>query len=216
MKHKILTYSFVGLWHESNLHVPLLSNKFCKFLYNDPINTISGMSSEGFVITQEGAHLGPKVVLNPLKILVQSTDLNQVLDVLDKVVKELQKDTGGKFSMKLKAIGINTEHEWLEMDQKTTNWLTNKFLIKGLRIKEKQKDYQIQTTDINFQIIVDEDQKFVIILQPRSNVPNGLFVNVNNHIDKSFESIPDSKDIKKFFNESVRYLEKYIFNLFIN
>ncbi|MDK2977993.1 MAG: hypothetical protein PWP52_707 [Bacteroidales bacterium] len=216
MDYKIVSYSFVGVWQKPILQIPLLDKKFCMDLFNDPYNTNTGMSNGGFVINYQGkTNPSPTVLIGPERIMFLSQELEQVLDLLEKIKAELLKVTNNNFPMKLKAYGINTEHEWVGLDMQSSSWLSKKFVIGGLNIKEKHKNYQVLTTDINFQIILDQNQKLVILLQPRANVPNGIFASINHHKDEILETLPEKDTLNELFKEEIALIKKDISNLIL-
>jgi len=217
MDQKIVSYSFVGIWEKPLLNIPLLDNRFCKDLFDDPYNTNTGMSPEGFVINyQARTNPSPTVLIGNRRIMVLSNDLVQVLDIFEKVKSELNRVTNGSFPMKLRSYGLNTEYEFVGLEKSSSQWMSERFILKGLAIKEKHKKYKIRTTDINFQILLNDNQKLVILIQPRTNIPKGVFISINHHKDEVLETLPNREELNKLFKDSIDMLEKNIFELILN
>lgn len=214
MNHKIISYSFVGIWEKPILKIPLLEKKFCMDLFGDPYNTDSGMSQEGFVITYQGKNNpSPMVLISPQRFMVITQELDSTIGVIEKVKNELSRVTSNKFPFKLKACGINTEHEWSGLEEKASHWLSKRFVLNGLNIAKDQEKIKVLTTDINFQLLLEENQKMVILMQPRASVPDGIFLSINHHMDEIFEQMPNKTKLEGLFKKSVQKVETDIFNL---
>lgn len=212
MKHNIISYSFVAVWKKPIIQIPVLDNKFCKDLFDDPYNTNSGITPEGFIINLSSAKIpNPSVIINNQKIVIISYDLEQVKKTITKISSELKKFNA--ISLNIGAIGINTEHEFIEIGEKTTTFLANKFVIPGLKINQSHKDFILNMSDLNFQIIASSNEKFNILIQPRANQLDGIFLSINSHLQTEYENIPDENEINKLFSQTLEKLEKQVFTL---
>lgn len=204
MKHRVLSYSFVGVWARPALEIPMLDKRFCMDLFGDPYKTNSGLSNEGFLITfQDGSNPAPTALINPQRLQVTSQNLNTTIDVAIKVGKEIAKASKGRFSLELRSFGLNTEHEILRLEGSTENWLTKKFLAKGLKIDKKNKELVVHTKKLAFDIIHEQGNKKTISVEPRVNEPGGVFVYVNDHNEIPMDHLPTKKELESLFQGSI-------------
>lgn len=204
MKHKVLSYSFVGVWAKPALEIPMLDKRFCMDLFSDPYKTNSGLSNEGFIITlQDGSNPAPTVLINPQRLQVTTQNLGTTIDVAIKTGKEIAKASNGRFSLELRSFGLNTEHEILRLEDTTENWLTKKFLAKGIKVDKKNKDLVIQTKKLAFDIILEQGNKKTISVEPRVNESGGVFVYVNDHNEIPMDELPNKKELESLFKGSI-------------
>lgn len=212
MDHNIISYSFVAVWKNAILQVPVLDNKFCKDLFDDPYNTNSGITIDGFIINVSSTKIpNSSVVINNQKIVIISYDLEQVKKTITKISTELRKFP--EISFNIGAIGINTEHEFIEKGKKTTTFLANKFIRPGLNLTTIQDDFIFNLIDLNFQVITNTNERYNIVLQPRANQPDGIFLSINAHIQVDYDNIPEEIEINKLFTQTLEKLDKQIFTL---
>jgi len=204
MKHKVLSYSFVGVWSRPALEIPMLDKRFCMDLFGDAYKTNSGLSNEGFIITlQDGSNPPPTVLINLQRLQVTTQNLDTTIDVVLMVIKELAKASNGRFLLELRSFGLNTEHEILRLEGPTENWLTKNFLAKGLKIDKKNKEFVIQTKKLVFDIILEHGNKKTISIEPRVNETGGVFIYVNDHNEIPMDDLPNKKDLESLFKGSI-------------
>jgi hypothetical protein len=214
MKHNIISYSFVAVWKKPIIQIPILDNKFCKDLFDDPYNTNAGLTHEGFTINLSSAKIpNPAVIINNQKIVIISYDLEQVKKTITKISSELKKFNA--LSLNIGAIGINTEHEFIEIGEKTTTFLANRFVLPGLKVNPTHKDYILSLTDLNFQIVASSNERYNILIQPRANQLDGIFLSINAHLQTEYENIPDVNEINELFANTLENLDNNIFTLIL-
>ncbi|MCE9499054.1 MAG: hypothetical protein K8R21_00815 [Leptospira sp.] len=215
MKHKIISYSFVGVWKSPLGQVPNFDRKFCLDLFQDPYNTHMGISPEGFFITKQvGSPPFSSVLINPQRIQVTGFEIFEVIVTYDKVIQEIVKATSGAVPLFFDSVGLNTEHEWTEMNESGDKWLTDKFIEKGLSKGNFQ--YYTKTYDIRFELVGHDDRKFNILLQPRAQNQNAIFGAINDHRIWTSFACPDAKAVEELFDDSLNELENKIFKIFLD
>lgn len=212
MRHNIISYSFVAVWKKPIAQIPILDNKFCLDLFGDPYNTNATLTPEGFVIKLSMAKIpNPAVIINSKRIAIISYDLNQVKETVSKVSNELKKFAN--ISLSIGAVGINTEHEFVEMEEQSSILLAKKFVLPGIKSTSGKKKPIVNVTDLKFQIIAEENEKYNIQVQPRANLLDGLFFSINNHLQIEYDSIPEPTEVNRLFAETLKNLEDRVFPL---
>lgn len=213
MTHSIISYSIVGVWSKPIQKIPLLEKKFCLELFDDPYQTEHGLSDEGFIIAlNDNKKPMPIVKINPLRIQFVHRTVEELVVTTEKVIKELKNLTSSKFDFNLKAIGINTEHEWTGLEIDADDYLSQQYLQSKI---STNSGYSVKAKSLNFQILSEDDGLYSIKLEPRANNKKGLFCGVNDHRDFSVEEFPDKEMITSFFNDSLQKLESKVFKKII-
>jgi hypothetical protein len=205
MNHNIISFSFVFLWKQS-VQIPILGNKFCKDLFDDPYNTNVGLVSDGFIITLENSQIpNPHVLIGPMKADFLSNDLEQVKKVVNKTVAELNRAKVGPFE--IAAVGVNTEHEFLDIKETAQHYLTERF-FSGFK---NPNGFPVNMKDLRFQITIDENKLYNLLIQPRANQPKGLYVNINAHRQLNNAGIPAGEFLNDLYKQTEEELNKQIF-----
>jgi len=206
MKHNIISFSFVFLWKQP-VNIPLLDNKFCKDLFDDPYNTEVVLVQEGFIISLINSQTPPPhVLLGPMKAVFLSYDLEKVKLYIEKISAKLEQLNIGPLG--ISAIGVNTEYEFLEIKETAQQYLTRRFLVSGFN---NENNYPVNLSDIRFQVKIDENNLYNLLIQPRANHPNGLYININSHRQTDVLGIPSSEKLEIIYNQTKDELRKIIF-----
>lgn len=209
--HTVLSYSFVGAWKSPMTQIPLLDKKFSMDLFNDPYNTIVGLDQSGFIISKQSGKLPhPTVVINSQRLSITCHTLEQLVVVYEKILEEINAVAGDRIPLYFNSFGLNTEHEYADLDQDGPVWLTKHFIENGFNNKEK---FFSKATDLRFEISNNDDKKYGIILQPRANLNNALFIAINDHRIWNQLNSPDKKVIEDLFQESLNFIKNEIFKL---
>jgi hypothetical protein len=210
MTHNIISYSFVFLWKKFIPQIPMLDNKFCKDMFDDPYNTEVAFTPEGFLISLASPKIpSPHILISPVRIDFLSDNLEQLKGIILKTSDGLKKTEIG--SLEISAVGVNTEHEFLDIGSQASEWLAEKFLLPGLIKQEKSEGLIFNLTDLRFQIKETEDDSYNIAVQPRANQLNGLYLNINAHRQLSLNEIP--LNIDSLYDQANHKLNEIIFPL---
>jgi hypothetical protein len=205
VNHNIISYSFVFLWKQP-VQIPILENKFCKDLFDDPYNTEVGFVPEGFIINLENSQIpNPRVLIGPMKVDFSSNNLEQVKKVVDKIVTELNRLKVSPFEVA--AVGVNTEHEFLNLKETAQQYLKKRFLS-GFK---NERDFPVNMTDLKFQVKIDENNSYNMLIQPRANQPNGLYININAHKQLDDPRIPTGTYLDDLYKKTEMELNSLIF-----
>jgi hypothetical protein len=152
--HTVLSYSFVGAWKSPMTQIPLLDKKFSMDLFNDPYNTIVGLDQSGFIISKQSGKLPhPTVVINSQRLSITCHTLEQLVVVYEKILEEINAVAGGRIPLYFNSFGLNTEHEYADLDQDGPVWLTKHFIENGFNNKEKFLA-KLQIYDLRFQTMM--------------------------------------------------------------
>ncbi|EOQ94823.1 hypothetical protein LEP1GSC195_0932 [Leptospira wolbachii serovar Codice str. CDC] len=194
--------------------IPILDRRFCLDLFGDPYNTSAGTSEQGFIITKHSGRLPyPSVIINPQRIQIIGHESFEVADLYEKVTNEIVRVTNGSLPLFYSNIGLNTEHEWNDIGENGETWLTDRFIQNGLR--QIDRPYITKTLDLRFEVIIGDDQRFNIQLQPRKGVSNSLYAAINDHRIWTSITTPDKKVVEDLLDDSVRELKQKVFNIFL-
>lgn len=209
MTHSTISYSIVGVWSKPIQNIPLLEKKFCLELFDDPYQTEHGLSEEGFIIAlNDNKKPMPIVKINPLRIQFVHRTVDELIVSTEKVVQELKRLTSSKFDFNLKAIGINTEHEWTGLDIDAEDYLSQHYLQSKIGTNS---GYLVKAKSLSFQIFSEDDGLYGIKLEPRANNKKGLFCSINDHRDLNIPEFPDNEMITSLFSDSLEKLESNVF-----
>jgi hypothetical protein len=205
MNHNIISFSFVFLLKQP-VQIPMFENKFCKDLFDDPYNTDVGFTPDGFIINLGKSQVpNPHVLIGPMKIDFLSNSLEQVKKVIDKTVTELNRLNVAPFE--ITAVGVNTEHEFLDIVETAQQYLIKRF-FSGFK---NTSDLPANITDLRFQVKKDENNSYNLLIQPRANQPNGLYININVHRQQNYSGIPAGKCLDDLYNQTKDELDRLIF-----
>lgn len=205
MNHNIISFSFVFLWKQP-VQIPILENKFCKDLFDDSHNTEVGFVPDGFIINLGNSQIpNPHVLIGPMKADFLSNDLEQVKKVVNKTVTELNRLKVAPFE--ITAVGVNTEHEFLNITETAKQYLVKRFLS-GFK---KKDDFPVNITDLKFQVRIDENRFYNLLIQPRANQPNGLYININAHRQLNEPEILTGEYLDDLYKQTEEELNRLIF-----
>jgi hypothetical protein len=206
MNHNIISYSFVFLWKRP-VQMPMLENKFCKDLFNDPYTTEVGFTPDGLIINLVNTQIpNPHVVIGPLKADFVCNSLEQLCLTVEKVAFELDRIKVAR--LEISAIGVNTEYELLGLKESSQSYLANRFLSTGFK---NEKKFPLIMTDLRFQVKVNKNDSCNVLIQPRANQLNGLYFNINAHKQVDIIGIPPRKSLEELYNKTKVELDTLIF-----
>lgn len=215
MEHSVLSYSLVCLWAKPVQKIPILDKKFCLDLFDDPYNTEHGLSDDGFVVVlNEGKNPTPLFKINPLRIQFLHRSLDELINTTGKVVSQLIELTSSEFQFNIRALGINTEHEWTGLDKNAEDYLAEEYLNAKIN-KQDSDNLFIKTKTLDFQIISNDNGRFGVKLEPRANNKKSIFCKINDHRVTDLNEFPNENEIRSLFDDSLDKLEKHIFNRII-
>jgi hypothetical protein len=185
--------------------VPILPRKFYLDLFGDPYSTEGGLSTEGFVVSKVGARGGsvnPTLALGPVRMQVLSPQAEEVSNVIEKVFpilsewtkKQKKRDDVESVEVTLKAIGLNTEHEWIELGSDSAPWLGDVFVRAGLA--DAKSSFRLKSLSFEMESATRPgNSAYNVKIEPRANVTDGIFLNVNDHREWGDEPFPSPESI---------------------
>jgi hypothetical protein len=185
----------------------MLDNNFCKDLLDDPYNTDVAFGPDGFLITLTKPQIpAPHVMIGPMRAEFVSNSVEQVISLTDKIVKELIRLKVSP--LELSAVGVNTEHEFLGIEQTAQEYLASKFLVSGFKT---EKHLFLNMTDIRFQVKGNEDVSYNLCIQPRANQLNGIYININTHRQVIGSVTPRVDYLNDLYKQTDEELKNLIF-----
>jgi hypothetical protein len=209
MKHKLLTYAFVGVWEKAPSVIPTLDNRFCLDLFGDPYNTKTWIGIDGFHISKtlnEPGQIVPNVVINNFRIQVSSSQLSETSSVFEKVTSALQSADSGIENSFAQA-GYNVEYEITELGTTYQSWLATNFFNE--RLYKGETGFMILGQDMNF-VLVSGPVLYNVVLQPRLNNPEAAFFQFNRHVGEP-SKVLDGSCLEKQFSEVQKEIEQKVF-----
>lgn len=213
MKHSVISYSIVGVWTKPVSEIPPLDRKFCLKLFDDPYQTEHGLTDEGFVIALNDNKLPiPVVKINPIRIQFIHRTIDELVVIIEKVVQEVKNLTSSSFDFSLKAVGVNTEHEWAGLKTDADDYLYQQYLLSKIK---PNTGYSAKVKSLNFQLVSEKSGLYGITIEPRANNKKALFCNINDHLDLRQKEFPDENQIRELFNNSLQNLNANIFDKII-
>ncbi len=186
--------SFVGVFRQPLAVIPNMEGRFCRELFGSPYETFNGITPDGYVIAINNKPF-PMVVIGPTKIIIKAKDKESLLKYVEEVKVELKKKG---VLLGLSAFGINSEYQWLGLDENADTWLWNHFIDKSIN---RGEEYGV-CDKLNLRIGIKEDQFANIELAPRVGIRNGLFANINHHHNIVLDDMPDVKLLSLYVDES--------------
>lgn len=194
-----LSVAFVGVYNTIPQMIPGLDNKFCRHLFDNPDETVNGMSAGGYTISINNDPI-PLIVINSQKIIFKSRDIDSLISYECKVKNELKRIG---FNPRYSAFGINYEYEILGLDYNSDLWISNSFIKADIfGGKEKRCNVLSLRFDINESEIVN------ISFEPRQGVRNGVFVSINHHHASTLKELPDEGCLRGLYEKSLEKISK--------
>ncbi|MDX1960724.1 MAG: hypothetical protein SFU98_19285 [Leptospiraceae bacterium] len=202
MKHGLIGCSFVGVWEKPLQAIPEFDRRFSLNLFGDPYSTTCGFTPEGYVIAKQFAPSPqPSVIISPARIQVSELTITRVTEVYSQVFQELKQQFPHDMMFPFSSIGINSEHEWLELES-TSETILNKRFFANLLYSQSDTE-RILPFDVRFEWRFKDQTKLNVLLQPRAGIPNGVFAGINDDRFWSEKPLPNSELILDLFTESV-------------
>lgn len=210
MKNSILGYTFVGLWAKPISIIPQFDNRFAKDLFGDPYQTTLGITPDGLTIAKAEPAGVPTsaVVIGNSKFQVSHASLDKLCEVVMSIFGKL-KPAIPDFEIKFAQYGLNFEYTVSELDKTSIEWMGEKYLkFEG----SQELGYKIVANELRFGISRDDGTTFAIVVQPRFNDLNAIFVQINDHRSALLE-VTSGEDLRANFMESRSQIENEIFKM---
>lgn len=202
MRLEPISIAFVGVYNAILPMIPGLDNKFCRHLFDNPDETVNGMSAEGYTISINKKPF-PLVVFNPQKIIFKSEDIDTLTSYVVKVKSEFKKKF---FTPKFSAFGINYEYQFLDLDDNADVWISNRFL-KSDTFGGKEKKCNV----ISLRFDIDDSEIVNMSFEPRIGIRNGVFMSINHHHASILEELPEECVLKDLYEKSLYKIKKDFF-----
>lgn len=193
MKIERISVAFVGVYNAIQPMIPGLDNKFCRHLYNNPDDTINGMSPDGYTISINNRPL-PMVVINSQKIIFKSENIDTLTSYVCKVKQEFGKIG---FGPQYAAFGINYEYQFLDLNDKAESWINNKFLRPDI-FGGKEKKCNV----LSLRFDIDDSERVNMLFEPRVGIHNGVFMSINHHHASFLDELPKEDTLRDLFKQS--------------
>jgi len=176
-----------------------MDGKFCRELFGMPYETFNGITPEGYTITINNKPF-PLIVISPTKIIFKAENKESLLKYVEAIKSELQRISKEDFNIpvSLAAFGINSEYQWLGLDENADTWIWNHFIDKKIRTGN---EYHV-CNKINLRIGINDNQFANIELAPRIGIRNGLFANINHHHNIALDELPNADILDKYIEDS--------------
>jgi hypothetical protein len=204
MKYRLISASFVGIWEKPFVNPPSLDRKFCLDLFDDPYNTTSGITPEGFVIAKQfTTPPHPSVVINPNRIQITELSITKTCDLAGILFNTLTQTNPSDMVIPFSSIGINMEHEWLDLTRSSQQIFRESFFQTPFSPTDLVVPY-----DLRFEIRSENNLKMNLILQPRSGLKNAIFVGSNDDRFWSEKPVPSRDMLIDMFTDSANALRK--------
>ena len=193
-KGRLICLSFVGVLKQPLMVIPNMDGKFCRELFGMPYETFNGITPDGYAIALNNKPF-PLVVISPTKIIIKAESKDILIKYVEAVKEELFKMN---IPISLSAFGINSEYQWLGLEENADTWLWNHFINSKINTGS---EYHV-CNKINLRIGINDTQYANLELAPRIGIRNGLFANINHHHNIVLDEIPNSDILNKYIEES--------------
>lgn len=203
MKRNRISVAFVGVFDRTLSMIPQLDSEFCKNIFGNPYDTLSGLSPEGFVIKTNSNHF-PIILINPQKILFFAENEKMLFSYIQSVKKEFKKID---FISKFISYGLNYEYEWIDLDENANLWLWNRFISKDISIDNNFH----ACNKLNFKLGINNEEFVSMDIELRNGRSNGIFSTINHHHNYQMDELPTCDELKKIYKLSTDKLEKDFF-----
>ena len=193
-KGRLICLSFVGVLKQPLMVIPNMDGKFCRELFGMPYETFNGITPDGYAIALNNKPF-PLVVISPTKIIIKAESKDILIKYVGAVKEELFKMN---IPISLSAFGINSEYQWLGLEENADTWLWNHFINSKINTGSEYHG----CNKINLRIGINDTQYANLELAPRIGIRNGLFANINHHHNIVLDEIPNSDILNKYIEES--------------
>ncbi|MCH8567604.1 MAG: hypothetical protein LAT67_05045 [Balneolales bacterium] len=216
MTHNIISYSIVGVWAKPISSIKSFSKKFCMELFDEPYKTEYGQTQDGFGIALMDGNIPiPSVEISNRRIVFVHRSMDDLIKLIDKVMVQLNSLYEDSNTFSLGAIGFNSEHEIIELEQAAVDLFKDKYITVS---KSFRSGFQVSPNSVSFRIVKSNNNLINISIEPRANVEKGIFISANEHFNINTESLssldinkfPEKNDLERYYYESLSNFESEI------
>lgn len=193
-KGHLICQSFVAVLQQPLMVIPNMDVGFCNRLFGKPYDTFNGITPEGYVIAINNKPF-PMIVISPTKIIFKAENKESLLKYVKEVKGEFKKMN---IPISLAAFGINSEYQWLGLEENADTWMWSHFIDKNINTGN---EYHV-CNNVNLRIGLNENQYVNVEIAPRMGIRNGLFANINHHHNVVLDELPDTEVLIKYIEES--------------
>ena len=193
-KGHLICQSFVAVLQQPLMVIPNMDVGFCNRLFGKPYDTFNGITPEGYVIAINNKPF-PMIVISPTKIIFKAENKESLLKYVKEVKGEFKKMN---IPISLAAFGINSEYQWLGLEENADTWMWSHFIDKNINTGN---EYHV-CNNVNLRIGLNENQYVNVEIAPRMGIRNGLFANINHHHTVVLDALPDTEVLIKYIEES--------------
>ena len=200
MNNNLLTISFVGVFKTPQTMIQPLNAKFCREVFHNPGNTVSGFSPNGFVVKHRTLP-APSISITPEKLIVMATSLNDLFEYINSLRAQIPE-------YEFAAYGLNRDIESLGICQNEDigDWMCRHFI--------KQQYYYgnrvNRTSKLNFLFDINDNELVNIDMEPRVGIRNGLFMSINHHNNYQMKGLPTQNKLNNLYYDSNEKVNRVI------
>jgi len=198
VKHNLVTCSLVGVWN-----MPLgefqVDPKEWGEIFGDRFTTQLGAGPEGFTLKKLAKPPTPAVVVGPQRLIVTAPSADEVVQIYEKVKTLLDAALQGMVPL-FADIGVNSEHEWLDLDtnrRPAKTFLAKRFLNSSFHDPEATAEFET----VRFRLKV-KSANLGVRIEPRAGHDDGIFVAINDHRQWN-KAMPSPTDVSALLKDSI-------------
>lgn len=181
-------------------------------LFGNPYDTIVGLSGPGqfqVLLPRDatGDDSNRVVTVAPQRLEVLSPEISEVAGVYQAVISKLFDAL--EEDLAFSAIGLNTEHEWLDLEQPGSAWITERLLSSAKQQLGEAEKFRGQKVEFSFGT-EDPKRRYQLRLEPRAGVEMGIFVHCNDHRNVGGQ-LPTEDEVSDLLKKSEELLHSTVF-----
>lgn len=207
MRHKALTFGWVGIWAKVLADFKIPDQKVALDLFNDPYHTSAGIGPNGYIIVGPPAASPPQPSLNisPQRIQLVTHSIDETCRAWDAFREFLLSSSSNPSIFDLQAYGLNIESEWADLGEVSADkWMGNSFVRPGLQPADSKK-WTVLAQEVQFS--VDDwcyDNRFTFTMQPRMNDPLKIYIKTSEHVPCDNLSLPDGTTLRSMLEDNLK------------
>ncbi len=196
--------SFVGIFSQPLAQMPNLPLDFIRRLFDNPFDTVSGMSPEGYFIRRNNRQT-PSVVITPVKIIFNAEEEEALLKYTDRFAKQLDK-IGTKYSFS--AYGLNYEYQLTDIKGDYDEWLWGKFIKNDVMTEFDFK----RCPSISLRLAASDTEIYNVSIGLPSIITSVStpILTINHHHASTLEKVPTPADMHSLFEASLKLVDEKI------